>query len=54
MVCLVRNPFRVKRKYLLPIPRLSLRSNPGLRLANTFGVRVNTFDVNEENLDMTR
>jgi hypothetical protein len=32
------NPFRVKNKIEFIIPGLSLRSNPGLQLANAFGV----------------
>jgi hypothetical protein len=33
-----RNPFRVDSILINQIPGLSLRSNPGLRLANAFGV----------------
>jgi hypothetical protein len=32
------NPFRVKIFSLISFPGLSLRSNPGLKLANAFGV----------------
>jgi len=32
------NPFRVKCLFKILIPGLSLRSNPGLELANAFGV----------------
>ena len=32
------NPFRVQRFFLMTYPGLSLRSNPGLKLANAFGV----------------
>jgi hypothetical protein len=32
------NPFRVYGLFSFPIPGLSLRSNPGLELANAFGV----------------
>jgi len=34
------NPFRVLGFFFVLIPGLSLRSNPGLRLANAFGVIV--------------
>ena len=34
------NPFRVDRKFHLPYPGLSLRSNPGLQLVNAFGVTI--------------
>jgi len=34
----VRNPFRVGTNLGDVIPGLSLRSNPGLELANAFGV----------------
>ena len=33
-----RNPFRVNRTISYTYPGFSLRSNPGLRLANAFGV----------------
>ena len=41
------NPFRVQRIGVALTPRLSLRSNPGLTLANAFGVRTigNAFGV---------
>ena len=32
------NPFRVNFFFINSIPGLSLRSNPGLKLANAFGV----------------
>jgi hypothetical protein len=32
------NPFRVATQDEMMIPGLSLRSNPGLKLANAFGV----------------
>jgi len=32
------NPFRVNSLFCIAIPGLSLRSNPGLKLANAFGV----------------
>jgi len=32
------NPFRVENKSKNNVPGLSLRSNPGLKLANAFGV----------------
>jgi len=32
------NPFRVQSLFNVLIPGLSLRSNPGLKLANAFGV----------------
>jgi len=32
------NPFRVQRLFDVLTPGLSLRSNPGLKLANAFGV----------------
>jgi hypothetical protein len=38
-VCLGRNPFRVELNVYALIPRLSLRSNLGLKLANAFGVK---------------
>ena len=34
------NPFRVDAPIFNRIPRLSLRSNPGLKLANAFGVQI--------------
>jgi len=34
------NPFRVQSLFNILIPGLSLRSNPGLKLANAFGVIV--------------
>jgi len=34
------NPFRVNSEIELQIPGLSLRSNPGLELANAFGVSI--------------
>jgi hypothetical protein len=37
-VRLERNPYRVNPVFLMMIPGLSLRSNPGLRIANAFGV----------------
>jgi hypothetical protein len=37
-VRLVRNPFRVARTLVDIIPGFSLCSNPGLKLANAFGV----------------
>jgi predicted outer membrane lipoprotein len=45
------NPFRVVRNSRLRIPGFSLRSNPGLELANAFGVNLgleiaNAFGVN--------
>jgi len=33
------NPFRVQSYFFHRVPGLSLRSNPGLSLANAFGVR---------------
>jgi hypothetical protein len=33
------NPFRVERHMVHLFPGLSLRSNPGLKLANAFGVK---------------
>jgi hypothetical protein len=33
-----RNPFRVQSIFLYAYPGFSLRSNPGLKLANAFGV----------------
>ena len=36
------NPFRVITLFLLLVPGFSLRSNPGLKLANAFGVRSNS------------
>ena len=35
-----RNPFRVYKIYWFINPGLSLRSNPGLKLANAFGVNL--------------
>jgi hypothetical protein len=35
------NPFRVQNKFWRRFPGLSLRSNPGLKLANAFGVKPN-------------
>src|SRR6185369_17975092 len=42
------NPFRVECLFKILIPGLSLRSNPGLELANAFGVNFQThsFGVN--------
>jgi hypothetical protein len=37
-VRLKRNPFRVSTFFFFANPGLSLRSNPGLKLANAFGV----------------
>ena len=37
-VCQPPNPFRVQEKFRFSTPGLSLRSNPGLQLANAFGV----------------
>jgi hypothetical protein len=37
-VPLLANPFRVPSWFLIHNPGLSLRSNPGLKLANAFGV----------------
>jgi len=38
-VCQPSNPFRVGRDFKINVPGLSLRSNPGLELANAFGVK---------------
>jgi hypothetical protein len=40
----VRNPFRVCRKFCYAYPGFSLRSNPGLKLANAFGVFFKLYD----------
>jgi hypothetical protein len=39
------NPFRVNHSILLCTPGFSLHSNPGLKLANAFGVIVFLFGV---------
>jgi len=39
------NPFRVQLTFMFLIPGFSLRSNPGLKLANAFGVLANAFGV---------
>jgi len=39
------NPFRVAPFFVDSIPGLSLRSNPGLELANAFGVLSKDFGV---------
>jgi len=39
------NPFRVDSSFLVLLPGLSLCSNPGLELANAFGVLANAFGV---------
>ena len=49
----MRNPFRVGTTFVDITPGFSLRSNPGLRLANAFGVNdeprlANAFGVNDE------
>jgi hypothetical protein len=37
-VCLKANPFRVEYIFVVSIPRVLADSNPGLKLANAFGV----------------
>ena len=38
------NPYRVENNIELIIPGLLLRANPGLKLANAFGVKNSKFD----------
>jgi hypothetical protein len=44
-VPLAANPFRVESIVVAVFPGLSLRSNPGLKLANAFGVEFNTIEL---------
>jgi len=39
------NPFRVSKNFMIADPGLSLRSNPGLKLANAFGVFARIFKL---------
>jgi len=39
------NPFRVQGFFLFDYPGFSLRSNPGLELANAFGVIMSKFEL---------
>jgi len=44
-VRLVTNPFRVQSFLFIYLPRVLAGSNPGLQLANAFGVEADVFEM---------
>ncbi|HSE19247.1 MAG TPA: hypothetical protein VLB46_19450, partial [Pyrinomonadaceae bacterium] len=46
-----RNPFRVQNLFCFAFPGFSLRSNPGLKLANAFGVKFKLHYCKREDSD---